>query len=175
MMHDLRILLFRIWDYVRLSTQMKVAIVYALDTKNKYTLLSLRTQEREKRIKKFENRSFLKFYQTVPQLATSRIVFQGVFLGQVPGGDNNLLKSSHGFTLDRKENDFSQMEEMTFIHRFSLSEQQIEDSFESLEDISDTESIGYELDRETLVLKPKPGAKGSFRVSDSWEESTKTE
>lgn len=77
-------------------------------------------------------------------------------LWQLSLGDDMRAKSKTSLQ-DREKNDFSFIEQEHFVHRFQQSKELLDDSFDSLDDISETESIRFELDRQTLTYKPIAG------------------
>lgn len=56
--------------------------------------------------------------------------------------------------IEREQNDFSQIDQEHFLHRFSTTKELLDDSFDTLEDLSETYSIKYELDRKTMTYIP---------------------
>ena len=53
---------------------------------------------------------------------------------------------------EQLQNDYMAIDESLFEHRFKLSEESLDDSFDTLMDLSETQSILYELDRSTFCL-----------------------
>lgn len=53
---------------------------------------------------------------------------------------------------EQLHNDYKAIDESLFEHRFKLSKESLDDSFDTLMDLSETQSILYELDRSTFCL-----------------------